>query len=36
MTRRLLITAALVVWLITGALRDWWRGLDDAELGQIE
>ncbi len=34
--RRLLITAALAAWIITGALRDWWLGLDDAELGQIE
>lgn len=36
MTRRLLITAALAAWIITAALRDWIRGLDDAELGRIE
>lgn len=35
MTRRLLITAALAAWIITGAIRDWWRGLDDAELGRL-
>lgn len=34
--RRLLVTAALAVWVLTAALRDWIRGLDDAELGRIE
>jgi len=34
--RRLLITAALAAWIITGAIRDWIRSLDDAEIGVIE
>lgn len=34
--RRLLITAALAAWIITGALRDWIRSLDDAGIGEIE
>ena len=34
--RRLLITAALAAWIITGAVRDWIRSLDHAHLGEIE
>ena len=35
--RRLLVFAALVAYLIiTGAVRDWVRSLDQAHLGVIE
>ena len=34
MTR--LIAAAVILGILAGAIRDWWLGIDRAELGEIE